>query len=85
MAHRRVENPIGYEIIECEPDALHHSIRFPEDRVRFAEEIEQMANLPKQFALIQSTVGIDAVEVAKAFERITKRRQFMSSSVTQPR
>jgi hypothetical protein len=67
-----VEGGKGYEIVECEPDSIHHSIRFPEDRGRFSEEVELMANQPKPFALIQSTLGIETGRIAMALDRLSK-------------
>ncbi len=71
----QVEGGRDYEVIECEPDSLHHSIRFPEDRARFSEEIEHMINQPKPFALIQSTVGIEPHRIAAAFDRLVTSKQ----------
>ena len=70
-----IERGRDYEVIECEPDSLQHSIRFPEDRARFSEEIKHMVNQPKPFALIQSTVGIEPHDIAVAFDRLITSRQ----------
>jgi hypothetical protein len=63
-----VEGGAGYRLVECNPDDLHHSIRFPEDSARLAEEIEQMRVRPKDFVLIQSTLRIDFDQIAKVFD-----------------
>jgi hypothetical protein len=63
-----LEGGEGYCLTECNPDDLHHSVRFPEDRARLAEEIELMRTQPKAFALIQSTLKIDGDQIANAFE-----------------
>jgi hypothetical protein len=63
-----LEDCEGYCLTECNPDDLHHSVRFPEDRARLAEEIELMRTQPKAFALIQSTLNIDGDQIASAFE-----------------
>ena len=60
----------GYELTECNPDDLHHSIRFPEDRAHLAAEIERMRLQPKDFALIQSSLKLSWEEIAHAFERV---------------
>lgn len=70
-----IEGGRGYEVIECEPDSLHHSIRFAEDRARFSEAIDEMIHQPKPFALIQSTVGIEPQEIAAAFDRLVASKQ----------
>ena len=65
-----LEAAAGYHLIECNPAQLHHSIRFPEDRVRLAEEIEQMSIDPKPFALIQSTLKLPCSQISDVFERV---------------
>jgi hypothetical protein len=65
-----LEGGRGYQIVDCEPDQLHHSIRFPEDRGRLAEEIELMIGHPKPFALIQSTLGIAQHTLNESFLQI---------------
>ena len=57
----------NYELVECKPTDLHHAVRFPEDLVRFEQEMRHMLFQPKQFALIQSTVGIDPARIAAVF------------------
>lgn len=66
-----LEGLAGYHLIECEPEDLHHSIRYPEDRSRLDEEIENMRTRPKPFALIQSTVGIGFEQISEAFDRLS--------------
>ena len=70
----------GYHLIECEPDELHHSIRFPEDRVRLAEELRHMEVEPKQFALIQSTLKLPPSQVAAVFDRVVESQQTARNS-----
>ncbi|HVW67355.1 MAG TPA: DUF6492 family protein [Steroidobacteraceae bacterium] len=65
-----LEQGAGYEVIECNPDDLHHSIRFPEDRAHLGAEIERMRLEPKDFALIQSTLGVRCEQIANAFETV---------------
>lgn len=65
-----LEHGSDYHLIECNPSDLHHSVRFPEDRARFAEEMERMLTQPKQFALIQSTLRIDSAHIASVFRRL---------------
>jgi hypothetical protein len=62
----------GYHLVECEPSDLNHSIRFPEDRNRFVSIVECMLHQTKQFALVQSRLGIEAVEVERAFDRLAR-------------
>jgi hypothetical protein len=64
------EGGAGYQLIECNPDDLHHSIRFPEDRVCFATEIEELSIRPKDFMLIQSSLGVPFDIVSRAFARV---------------
>jgi hypothetical protein len=68
----------GYELIECNPADLHHSIRFPEDRGRLAEEIEQMQIAPKHFALIQSTLKLPFDQIANVFDRVAEAQRTAS-------
>lgn len=67
-----LEGGAGYQLVECNPDDLHHSIRFPEDLARLAEEIELMRLRPKDFVLIQSSLGLDFDQVAKVFDRVAE-------------
>lgn len=62
----------GYHLVECEPSDLNHSIRFPEDRNKFASIVECMLHQTKQFALVQSTSGVEAVEVERAFDALSR-------------
>lgn len=83
-----LEGGAGYHLIECNPDDLHHSIRFPEDRARLAEEIEQMRIRPKDFVLIQSSLGLHFDQVAKAFDLVAEARlramRFECTAATPP-
>jgi hypothetical protein len=74
-----------YQLLECNPDDVHHSIRFPEDRVRLAEEIELMRTHPKSFALIQSRLGVEAEQIARAFECVAEshRKSLQAAHSTQ--
>ena len=65
-----LEGGAGYQLIECNPDDLHHSIRFPEDSAHLDAEIELMRQQPKEFALIQSSLGLDVDRIAAAFARV---------------
>lgn len=60
----------GYQVVECNPTDLHHSVRFPEDKIRLAQEIEQMRIEPKCFALIQSTLKLPFKQVVDVFDRV---------------
>ena len=62
----------GYHLVECEPSDLSHSIRFPEDRNRFVAIVECMLHQTKQFALVQSRLGIEPVEVERAFDQLAR-------------
>lgn len=65
-----LEGCSGYQLVECLPTELHHSVRFPEDKAHFEAEIEQMLRQPKHFALIQSTLNIEFREIESAFDRL---------------
>ena len=67
-----LENFRGYHLVECEPSDLNHSIRFPEDRNRFISIVECMLHQAKPFALVQSRLGIEAVEVERAFDQLAR-------------
>jgi hypothetical protein len=73
-----LEDGRNYQIVECEPDQLHHSIRFPEDRARYAEEFELMMRRPKPFALIQSTLGIEQQTINESFLQIAQAHRKMA-------
>ena len=67
-----LESGAGYQLVECNPDELHHSIRFPEDRAHLAAEVERMQQEPKAFALIQSSLKLDTDRIVAAFESVEK-------------
>ena len=67
-----VEQFRGYHLVECEPSDLSHSIRFREDRNKFASIVECMLQQPKQFALVQSKLGIEAGEIGRAFDQLAQ-------------
>ena len=69
-----LERGAGYHLIECDPQDLHHSIRYPEDRARVLQEIERMRTEPKPFALVQSTLGIGLEQVSELFDRLAASR-----------
>jgi Family of unknown function (DUF6492) len=73
-----LEGGAGYRLVECNPDDLHHSIRFPEDRAHLAAEIERMREKPKDFALIQSTLGLKGEQLANAFDRVAEAYRLSS-------
>jgi Family of unknown function (DUF6492) len=74
-----LEGGAGYHLIECAPEELHHSIRYPEDRLRVIEEIESMRTQPKPFALVQSTLGISLEQICEAFDRLAEAHARTSS------
>jgi Family of unknown function (DUF6492) len=65
-----LEGCAHYHLVECNPGEVHYSVRFPEDRTRFAEEMERMLTQTKPFALVQSTLGIDPAQIASFFHRL---------------
>jgi Family of unknown function (DUF6492) len=67
-----LEGGAGYHLVECAPEELHHSIRYPEDRLRVIEEIESMRTQPKPFALVQSTLGVSLEQISEAFDRLAE-------------
>jgi hypothetical protein len=73
-----LEAGVGYQLVECNPDDLHHSIRFPEDCVRLDAEIERMSAQPKDFALIQSRLGLNWDQIAHAFARVEEAHRAAS-------
>jgi hypothetical protein len=70
-----LERGAGYHLIECNPDDLHHSVRFPEDRARLAAEVEQMRIRPKDFVLIQSSLRLHIDQIVNAFDRVAEAHQ----------
>jgi hypothetical protein len=58
--------------MDCDPEDLLHSIRFPEDHARLDEEIEQMRRHPKDFVLIQSRLKVELKQIEHAFECVTE-------------
>lgn len=75
-----LEGGAGYHLVECNPDDLHHSIRFPEDRACLAKEIARMRVRPKDFALIQSTLKLPFEKVANVFEQIVAAQHAATGS-----
>lgn len=67
-----LEGGAGYHLVDCNPDDVHHSVRFPEDRAHLAQELERMRTQPKYFALIQSRLGIDFGHIASAFDTVAE-------------
>jgi len=67
-----LEGGAGYHLVECNPNDVHHSIRFPEDRVHLTEELERMRIQPKYFVLIQSRLGIHVDQIAGAFDQVAE-------------
>jgi hypothetical protein len=76
-----LEGGAGYQLIECNPDELHHSIRFPEDRARLENEIVQMQTHPKGFVLIQSSLRVQFEQIARAFELVAQAHQVPPGAV----
>ena len=74
-----LEGGAGYQLTECNPDDLHHSIRFPEDCAHLNAEIERMRQQPKDFALIQSRLGLHCDQIADAFERVEEAHRMASA------
>ena len=70
-----LEGGAGYHIVECNPDDLHYSVRFPEDRARLAEEIERMKTEPKDFMLIQSSLKLRFEQISGAFDQVLEARR----------
>jgi hypothetical protein len=68
-----LEGGAGYAPIECNPEDLHHSIRYEEDRAGLAAEIERMKAQPKDFALIQSSLSLTLEQCLEAFEAVAAR------------
>jgi hypothetical protein len=62
-----LEGGMNYKLVECKPTDLHHCLRFPEDRASFDQEMRHTLRQPKQFALIQSAVGINPGRITTAF------------------
>ena len=77
-----LEGAAGYHLLECNPDDLHHSIRYPEDRAAFSAEIEKMRAQPKSFALIQSSLEIDLEQISDAFEQVAEAHKISVSAET---
>jgi len=69
-----LEGLAGYHLMECDPEDLHHSIRYPEDRLRVMEEIESMQTQPKPFALVQSALGVSVEQISGALDRLAEAR-----------
>lgn len=67
-----LEGLAGYHLMECDPEDLHHSIRYPEDRLRVKEEIERMRTQPKPFALVQSVLGVSVEQISDALDQLAE-------------
>jgi hypothetical protein len=77
-----LEGGAGYALLECNPDDLHHSIRFPEDCARLSDEIEEMQRRPKDFVLIQSSLGLEFSHIADAFDRVAQAHASRTAHTT---
>jgi len=51
---------------------VHHSVRYPEDEAILAEDIGRMVAQPRDFALIQSRLGLEHAHIERAYERIVR-------------
>lgn len=67
-----LEGGAGYHLMECDPEDLLHSIRFPEDCAKLAEETAHMRRHPKDFVLIQSRLKVELKQIEHAFECVTE-------------
>lgn len=68
-----LEGLAGYHLVECQPDELHHSLRFREDRERLPAEMECMLRQPKPFALVQSSLKVEQSEMDALFDRLAEQ------------
>lgn len=69
-AATELEDGTGYFVVACDPDEIHHSFRYEEDRPKFASVIQSMRAEPKDFALMQSRLKLSSAQVAAAFEAV---------------
>jgi len=53
-----LENLENYEVINCDPEDLHSSLRYQEDRDKTQLELAKFTDQPKDFFLIQSTLKL---------------------------
>jgi len=70
-----LEGGEGYHVVDCNPDDLHSSLRFAEDRARLAEEIERMKTEPKDFMLIQSSLKLRLEQISGAFDQVVEAQR----------
>jgi Family of unknown function (DUF6492) len=75
-----LEGGAGYAIIDCNPDDLHHSVRYDSDRVKFAAELQRINARPKDFALIQSRLKMSFNQVEAAFDAVLAAHLFPSAT-----
>jgi hypothetical protein len=65
-----LEAGAGYSIVDCDPDEIHHSFRYEEDRPKLATAVQRMRSQPRDFALMQSRLKLSFDEVGAAFEAV---------------
>jgi hypothetical protein len=75
-----LEGAARYQIVECNPDDVHHSVRYEKDRAELATVLQQIRAQHKDFALLQSRLNLDVGQIAAAFEEL----KAASSGVSPP-
>ena len=68
-----IEGGQGYHIVDCNPEDLHYSIRYAEDRTRLDAELDALQAGPaKDFVWIQSSLRVDQKIIRYAFQRVVE-------------
>jgi hypothetical protein len=65
-----LEGGAGYQIVDCNPDDVHHSVRYETDRAELATVLQQIRAQHKDFALLQSRLNLNVGQIAAAFDEL---------------
>jgi hypothetical protein len=65
-----LEGGAGYQIVDCNPEDVHHSVRYEKDRAELATVLAQIRAQHKDFALLQSRLNLNVGQIAAAFEEL---------------
>jgi hypothetical protein len=84
-AATQLEGAAGYQIVDCDPNDVHYSVRYEKDRAEFATVLAQIRTQPKDFALLQSRLKLNLDEIARVFEEIRAANPVRPAGPQDPR
>ena len=75
-----VQHLEGYELTECDPEDVHHSIRYDADLARLPAVLENLHASGKPFALLQSRLRLDMRQVTRAVDALLTQQHFVAQA-----